>query len=658
MFLASMSSACKTLLGVVLLVVLSSTVLAQTSTGAISITVSDAMGAVVPGATVSIKGAETGNTVRTLQTNAEGFATAPLLLPGAYNVTVSAAGFKQVTRTQIPVNVSQTSDLRIQLITGSREQSITVTTAAPLLQDTTSTVSQVIQSRQMLQLPLNGRSYLSVANLSAGAAPTEGGKDGSFNAYGNTGLQNAFLLDGARNVNYIRGTDNAQRDMIRPPLDALSEFTVVTSNYSAVYGASAGAVVNAVTKSGTNEIHGSIYDFLQNDKPNASNFFAPAGVKPLLVQNQFGGSLGGPIKRDHAWIFGAYEGIHNHSDSTAVSFVPSLANRQGDFGTTPIYDPFTTTPQGAGYVRTQFPNNTIPAADFSPITSQLLNSYPAPNVPGSSTEFSANLPNVSHSENFVTRGDFQATSKDSMFARYSLDWQSLLAAASLPLPTQTPVNRTIKSYGVGYGYTHVFNATTVNEVRFAWTSLNLSSDATQKLDPIVPGSLAPGIDSSIPQFNISGFAQIGAQAGCCTNSPLQKTSGVWDFSDNFSKLLGRHSLQMGGEFMLLRDNTFAQQTGRGSFGFTGVFTQNPQKRVGTGSAVADFLLGTANTATVGTTQHAADRGWYAGGYFQDDWTVSTNLTLNLGVRYDRHMSRLTTGWPTSSSIPVIRSTVK
>ncbi|MEO6966619.1 MAG: carboxypeptidase regulatory-like domain-containing protein [Acidobacteriaceae bacterium] len=624
----------KVLFGLILLVGFSSVVFAQSSTGGISITVSDPMGAVVVGATVAVKGSTTGNILRTLQTNEAGLATAPLLPPGTYDVSISAAGFKQFTRAQIPVSVGQIADLRIQLLTGSSQQSVTVTGAAPLIQASTSTVAQVVSSHQMLQLPLSGRSYLSIANLSAGAAPTVGGKDNSFNSYGNTGMQNAFLLDGARNVNYIRGIDNGQRDMIRPPLDALSEFTVQTSNYSAVYGASAGAVVNAVTKSGTNELHGSAYDFLQNDKTNASNFFALTGVKPLLVQNQFGGSLGGPIKKDRAWIFGAYEGLHDHSDASAVSFVPSLANRAGNFGTTPIYDPFTTTPSGTGYVRTPFPNNIIPTAKMSPITSQLLANYPAPNVPGSVNQFSNSLPTIFHSENLVVRGDVQLTSKDSMFGRYSLDWQSTLASAALPLPTQTPVDRTIKSYGVGYGYTHVFNATTVNEVRLNWTSLNLHSDATQKLDPIIPGALAPGIDSSIPQFNISGFAQIGAQASCCTNSPLQKTSGVWDFSDNLSKTMGRHSLQMGDEVMLIRPSTDSALSGRGSFGFTGVFTQNPQSRTGTGSAVADFLLGTATTATIGTPANANDRGWYTGAYFQDDWTVNGSLTLNLGVRYD------------------------
>ena len=633
-FSASMLNSRKVMLGMILLIVFSSTVLAQTSTGEMSITVFDPAGAVVPGATISIKGSDTGNIVRTLQANGEGLAVAPLLPPGTYDVAVSAAGFKRSEQTRISVNVGQTADLRVHLETGSTKQSITVSGQQALIEETSSTLSQVVASRQMLQVPLNGRSYLTVANLAPGAVPTVGGKDNSFNAYGQTGLQNAFLLDGARNVNYIRGTDNGQRDMIRPPLDALSEFTVQTSNYSAVYGASAGAVVNAITKSGTNNIHGSAYEFLQNDQANAADFFALAGVKPLEVQNQWGGSLGGPIKKDRAWIFGADEQVDNHTDVISLSTVPSLANRAGNFGATPIYNPFTTTRQGTGYVRSLFPNNTIPASDFSPITSQLLDGYPAPNVPGSQTLYSDSSPTISSSENSVVRGDVQITSKDSMFARYSVEWQSILADAALPLPTQTPVERTIKYYGVGYGYTHVLSATSINEARFAWTSIYMHGDATQARNPIIPGSLSPGIDSSIPQFGISGYATIGAQPSCCGNSPITKTAGVWDFSDNFSKMVGEHSLQMGGEMMLIRPSTAAALAGRGHFGFTGVFTQNPQHRSGTGSSVADFLLGTANTADVGTTARSVDRGWYAGGYLQDDWKVSSSLTLNLGARYD------------------------
>ena len=629
-----MTNLTKALLGVILLGVLPLTGLAQTSTGEISVTVQDPSSAVIPGATVAIKGSDTGNTVRTLQTNAQGETSVPLLPPGNYDVDVSAQGFKQNIRTQIPVNVGQTTDLHIQLETGNTQETVTVTGSAPVLQDKTSTLAQVITSRQMIQVPLNGRSYLSVANLSAGAVPTVGAKDSSFSAYGNSGLQNAFLLDGARNVSYIRGLDNAQRDVVRPPLDALQEFSVQTSNYSSEYGNSAGAVVNVITKSGTNAFHGSAYEFLQNYHMNAANYFALAGEKPLLVQNQFGGSFGGPIKKDRAWFFGAYERVNNHTDQVNESAVPSLANRAGNFGATPIYNPFTTTPAGTGDTRAPFANNTIPAADISTITSQLLNAYPVANVPGSATLFEYNAPQVSTVNNGVVRGDVQLSSRDSMFVRGSVDWQSLLAAAALPLPTNTPVLRTIHSNGVGYGYTRVFGPSLVNEVRFAWTGVNLLSNATQALDPIIPGSLGAGINSSIPQFTITGYPTIGAQASCCTNTPLNKTVGVWDFSDNVSKMVKKHTLKTGGELLLIRPSTEAALNGRSVFGFTGVFSQNPQSRTGTGSALADFLMGTANSLTTGTILQDVEREWYIGGYLQDDWSVTSALTLNVGLRYE------------------------
>lgn len=627
-FLVTLFCACMTLF-------LPNAAIAQTSTGEISITVTDTTSALVPGASVSIVGANTNNLVRTLKTNSEGLAEAPLLPPGTYDLKVSSTGFKTTSRMGILVNVGQTADVRIELQPGTATETITVHGGAPLIEDKTSTLDQVISSRQMLALPLNGRSYLSVANLTAGAVPTIGSKDSSFNSYGNSGLQNAFLLDGARNVNYIRGLDNYQRDMVRPPLDAISEFSVDTSNYSAEYGNSAGAVINAITKSGANAIHGSTYEFFQNYDMNAANYFALAGHKPLEVQNQYGGSLGGPIRKDHAWIFGAYERFDNHTDQVNQSVVPTMANRQGDFGSTPIYDPFNTTEVAGQMVRQQFPDNTIPQSDMSSITSKILDDYPQPNVPGSDDLFEYNSPQINSSNNGVVRVDVQLSPKDSMFVRGSVDWQSLLGAAALPLPTNTPVLRTVHNTGIGYGYTRIFSDTLVNEARFAYTAINLSSNATQPLDPIIPGALTSYITSSTPQFGISGYATVGSQASCCTNSPLHKTSGVWDIADNISKMLGRNTLKFGGELLLIRTTTEAASASRGSFGFTGVFTENVQDRTGTGSSVADFLLGTANSVSLGSNLDATEREWYGAGYLQDDWTVTRSLTLNLGLRYER-----------------------
>lgn len=213
-----------------------------------------------------------------------------------------------------------------------------------------------MEDKQIVQLPLNGRNYLELGRLAAGAIPSQGSRDQTFSAYGNGGLQNAFLMDGARNESYLRGLDNRARDILRPPLDALAEFQVQTSNFSAEFGASAGAIVSAITKNGTNRIHGSAYNFLRNDNLDAADFFAQAGKKPLLVQNIFGASAGGPIVKDRAWIFGAYEGTRQRNEAASLATVPTAAMQQGNFGSTAIFDPLSTAPNpgGSGFIRTQF----------------------------------------------------------------------------------------------------------------------------------------------------------------------------------------------------------------------------------------------------------------------------------------------------------------
>src|SRR4051812_11332112 len=267
----------------------------QTSTGELDIRVLDSSGALVPGAKVDLTTGETQSVARSLTTNDTGVAAATFLPPGTYTVSVSASGFQKLAQTGIQVRVGETLSLPVTVSLGPTTDTVTVTGEPPLVEQRSATLAQVTEQREIRGLPLNGRNYLQLANLAAGAIPTSSSRDNSFSAYGNTGLQNAFLLDGARNDNYLRGLDNRSRDMVRPPLDAITEFTVQTSNYSAEFGASAGGVVNVVTKSGTNQIHGTAYDYLRNSALDAANYFAVNGHKPLLVQNQFGGSLGGPV---------------------------------------------------------------------------------------------------------------------------------------------------------------------------------------------------------------------------------------------------------------------------------------------------------------------------------------------------------------------------
>ncbi|MBI3279260.1 MAG: TonB-dependent receptor [Acidobacteria bacterium] len=622
---------------VVLVLVLASVAWAQTSTGQITGTVFDPTGAVVPGATVRISGSETGELVRTLETGAQGSFTAPLLRPGSYTIDVSKTGFKRFLRSDVALRVDEVLTLRLSLEPGAVSESITITAQAELLEEKTHSVGQVVDERTLQQLPLNGRNYLQLGNLTAGAVPNTRSRDRSFSAYGNRGLQNAFLLDGARNQNYLRGLDNRQRDAMRPSLEAISEFKVQTSNFSAEYGASAGAVVNVVTKGGTNEIHGSAFEFLRNSAFDARDFFSPHDTpRPLYIQHQFGGALGGPLVKNRAWWHGAFQRTHISEDETFTPTVPLPAQREGNFGSTPVYDPDTTrpNPSGAGFIRDQFPNNVIPASRFDRTGKRIADLYPAPNLPGAGRNFHNGPVQATRVNNATFRGDIRLTDNDSMFGRFSFDQGKYDRRPQLPEPANTGTLRTTPAKSVGYGYTRTFTPTLINELRFAWNRVGVDQDGTVPRDEIIPGALSPDVTSSIPTFSITGFSGIGAQPPGFGNIPLTKTSGVWNVSNNVSNISGKHTRKFGFDYQLLRVRTSATLQGRGSFNFTGVFTQNPQGRPRTGSPLADLLLGLPNTLTIGTRSVSEESAHNYYWYFQDDWAVTPTLTFNLGLRYE------------------------
>jgi len=276
--------------------------------------------------------------------------------------------------------------------------------------------------------------------------------------------------------------------------------------------AGAGAVITAITKSGTNQWHGSAYDFLRNDRLDASNFSAQPGIKPLLVQNQYGGPAGATIVRNRAWIFGAYEGLHSSTESVGFATVPTAAMRQGNFGSTAVYDPASTAPNpsGSGFVQTQFPGNVIPDSRFDKIDQELMAFYPLPNLPGAN-DYTRNLPHLQTSQTGVVRGDIQVTPKDSMFWRGAVTRSSVQANNPLPAPAHDPADRAINAEGAAYGYTRTFTTTLVNQLRFSWTRMTINQDETTPLDDIMPGLLDPRVQHGTANFNPSGFAGIGVQ---------------------------------------------------------------------------------------------------------------------------------------------------
>lgn len=606
---------------------------AQAATGELSITVTDATGAAIPNAEVTVTGTDTGAVVRTLKSNEQGIAEVPLLQPGRYDTHIVAQGFKTFDRNAVTVSVGGVVTLDLKLETGGANEVVTVTGETPLVEDKSETIAHVISAKEVTDLPLNGRNYLDAANYVPGVIPSSFSRDNSFAAYGNTGLQNAFLLDGARNVNYLRGLDNQRRDMIRPPLDALQEFTVNTSNFSAEYGASAGGIVNAITKSGTNKLHGSAYEFFRNDRIDASNYFATK--KPLLVKNQYGGSVGGRIIRDRAFFFAAYEGLHQRDEIVSTATVPTALQRTGDFSqtSTPIYDPSTTTGTGASATRTQFPGNKI--TTLNPIGAALVAYYPLPNAPDLGVNgYRRNAPEKVDSKNGIGRVDVQLSKNDSLFVRYAQSSQTTANQAAMPAPAANPGLSTIPNKGVGAGYTRIITNSLINEFRFSWATTGIISGGTMARNEIITGSLDPAVTTGTPSFTVSNISNLGGQAPCCGNSPLAKTSGVFDFADNVSWSRGKHQLKFGGEYLWIRPRTFATSNGRSTFGFTGVFTQNPQSRGNTGNPIADLLLGDANSLQTGTVAENEERGIAYGFYAADQWQISERLTINYGLRYE------------------------
>src|SRR6266550_2533983 len=607
---------------------------AQSSTGELDITVADATDALIADVRVTVTGSETGAVVRTLKTNASGLAAVPLLNPGTYDIALEKAGFKTLLQKGVVLRVTEVVSLRMTLDLGATTQSVTIEGQASLVDASTNAEGQVIASATMQQLPLNGRNYLQLSVLTSGTVPSQN-KDQSFSAFGNRGMQNEYLLDGGLKDSFIRGIDNHQRDAMRPSLEAIQEFKVQTGNFSAEYGSSAGGVVCVVTKSGTNEVHGSAFDFLRNSAVGARDFFAPPGPTPHLAFNQFGGALGGPFKKNRAWIFGAYQGTQIRQESVLISAVPTAAMRSGAFPNA-IFDPNTTVPAptGGGFIRTPFPNNTIPASAINPVGQMLVQLYPAPNLSGLGNNYVRTAPNSTSLDNATFRGDLQLSAKDSLFARFSFNRGTISGEAPLPAPADTPVNEHLPAWNVGVGYTRVFGPALVNEFRFAWSRPGLDKDGTVPRNEIVPNALAPGVNSSIPNFNITGFAGLGAQPPGLGNIPLNKSSAVWEFSDNATKIFGAHIFKFGFTHQYLKFSTLATLNGRGTFTFDGSYSQNPQARTGTGSAIADLQLGLAQmvvTSSIGVSDLRAQNDFW---YFQDDWKITQRLTLNLGIRYE------------------------
>ena len=630
------------------LFLLTQAIYAQVDTGAISGDVKDASGAVMVAANVKIKDVETGVTT-VLLTNNDGFYSAPSLHLGKYEMTASAPGFATEIKKDIEVRVQDRLNIDFTLSPGQTTTTVTVEGGAPILQTEETSVGQVVSQETMENLPLNGRNYIQLATLAAGTSPSQRGAErDTFIANGAREIQNTYLLDGIDNKNKIVGFDSSAAQAIEPVLDGVQEFKVQTSTFSAEFGQAAGAVVNVTMRSGTNEYHGSAWDYIRNSFFDAKPYFQMLGQKPDYNQNQFGATFGAPIKKDKTFFFGSWQSLRSVDEAPQLATVPTLQQRAGIF-TTVVYDPNSTVPNpnGTGYIRTPFPNKTIPMSDWDAVSTKLLALYPLPNLKGASNYFSDQKERLSNDQ-YNFRLDHRFSDKDTFFARYSRTEGENVLPAALPPPSSVPSDVFPDARSTAASETHIFRNNLINELRFGYME-------TREIQQ-VPGTnedAAFGIQGApdypevhgLPTFGITGLNTLGTTgpgtlplgATGSGNLPLNKQGKNLQYLDNLSWIKGRHTIKVGVDFEQVTLYGYVTLSARPNFDFTGVYTQNPQARAGTGSPFADFLLGWVNDYTTSTRPRNWSRQHTFESYIQDDWKVSQKLTVNLGVRYELAM---------------------
>jgi hypothetical protein len=640
---------------------------AQSASGTFLGAVVDATSSVVPNAVISIINQDTGFR-RELTTNANGEYEAPYIPLGPYSLSAKAPGFKTVERSGIVLQVDQKARVDFTLQVGDVAETVTVTEAPPAVKADSSEFGDVVQKRAMQELPLNGRNYVQLVHLTAGVTTGQQGGNiegagafvprgtGSFNANGQRGQNNNFMVDGIdNNESWINST------ILQPSVEATQEFKVYTANAPAEFGRASGGIVNVQVRSGTNDMHGSAYDYLRNSALDARDFFQRKTAQnqrriPAFRQNQFGGTLGLPVKRNSWFLFGDYQGLRQGRGLNVISVVPTPAQRNGDFGSTAIYDPLTTREDPANpgrYLRTQFPENRIPENRVPPAARLLANLYPDPNAGANQFFFSPNR--LQRDDAFNIRSDkVIVPNKNNLFARVSRGYNFTDLPGAMPAPASAgfPIGAyaggdtaqladaadfRLTTWGGVVSDTHVFRSNLLLDMRIGFSRFDLFAVPKDMNINSAQALGIAGVNEAVPPFSggllairPTGFAYLGA------NTPIPSISQNTNYqaNANLTYIRGKHSVKAGWQTIRRHLNFFeSQDPARGFFNFNGEFTNNTAGQGG--SPIASLLLGYPTQITRATLFGTFGlRGWEHGWYAQDDLKVSRRLTLNLGLRYE------------------------
>lgn len=650
----------------------SSQALAQVASAELSGVVLDESGAVVPGATVAVKNVNT-NITRSTTTGTSGDYVITALSAGSYAVTADATGFRSLMQTGVVLQVNQQAKLDLILRVGQATETVQVIGTAPLLEAESSSLGTVVNSNLVNQLPLNGRNFVQLATLTpgvnglgysasgtimGGSRPDDRRPGSNIFSNGNREGSNNFLYDGI--------DDNERLTLsiaLRPAVEAVQEFKIQTNLYSADVGRNSGAVVDVITKSGTNSLHGSLFEFIRNSAVDSRSYFNKAGTAyPSFRLNQFGGSLGGPVffpklynGRNRTFFFMDYEGYRNSSQIFILGNVPTLKMRQGDFSeTAPIYDPLTTQPGpgGVGLRRTQFINNQIPQSRWDPVAIKMINAYPLPTSSGRFNNYSSNRIQTQSWNQGDIRIDGQLTPKDAVFGRYAIQNTNSVSPSTYPTATipgiSQPVNLSDEGSFAGISsqpaqhfvasYTRTITSTTINDFRVGFNRYRLdyvpvdfkANGALGNQLGVANSNVTPR-EQNLPIFSPSSYLGIGQTRSL----PIYRRENTFQELDNLTMTRGLHTFKMGIDFRRRQLTIYQTNLGNGRFNFSPALTDSRNPAGSGGDSMASFLLGYPTLA--GHDYNFVFPGIRLnelGTYFADDWRLSRRVTINYGIRWD------------------------
>ena len=606
---------------------------AQTPSATLVGNITDASHAAVAGATVEIRNVNT-NEKRTVRSADNGEYTVSNLQPGVYDIAIDKEGFKGLHEQHLTLEVDQVARVDAQLEVGAVSQSVQVSAEATVLHTENATRGDVVTGPEITEMPLDGRNFTDLAFMVPGVTPSEQKYKGSpYTMNGARADSSDVVIDGF--------SDQSPRDagaQVQVPLDALQEFKLQTSGYSAEYGRLAGGVTNMVLKSGGNDLHGTFFEFVRNDAFDARNFFST--FNPELRRNQFGSTFTGPVVipkiyrgRNKTFFVASWESYRQVQGSNQLSVVPTLLERQGNFsqdrtatgGLVLLKDPAATGSCTASSQAACFPGNIIPQNRISSQGLALLNYYPLPNLPGVNN-YSYYAVTPDSWDRFLFKVDQQLGNNDHVAVRISPGWETStnpFAGSSLGFAATTSV----ASFLVGISETHIFTPTLINELRAGLTrtkddeiSAHAGQNIAQQLG--IPGTTTSPSLEGFPKFSLTGYATLGDNA----SDPIRYTVNDYNYSDVMTWNKGKHLIRFGAEALRVQYFQPTNSNFNGTFTFKGTYT---------GDAIADMLLGSPTSTSLKTgnvTNYLFNTDF--GAFIQDDYKILPNLTLNIGLRYE------------------------